>query len=306
MATTKGIILAGGSGSRLYPLTSIFSKQLQPIYDKPMIYYPLATLMLAGIQDILIISTPQDTPNFQRLLGDGAPWGIRIQYVVQAEPKGIAQAFTYGKDFIGSDPDNQVCLILGDNLFYGKLDFLRRALADNAASRNATVFGYAVNDPERYGVVEFDAQKRVVSIEEKPQKPKSKYAVPGLYVYSSDVVQIAENLQPSPRGELEITDVNTTYLRQGRLSVEIMGRGIAWLDTGTPASLLEASSFIHALEERQGYKIACLEEVAFTQGFISRAEYETTVGNLPKSPYKEYCLRILDEQVAEFSAGSPF
>jgi glucose-1-phosphate thymidylyltransferase len=290
---TKGIILAGGSGSRLYPLTSIFSKQLQPIYDKPMIYYPLATLMLAGIRDILIISTPQDTPNFQRLLGDGAPWGTSIQYTVQAEPKGIAQAFTYGKDFIGND---QVCLILGDNLFYGKLDFLRRAITENATSRMATVFGYAVNDPERYGVVEFDAQKRVVSIEEKPQKPKSKYAVPGLYVYPPDVVQIAENLKPSARGELEITDVNTTYLREGRLAVEIMGRGIAWLDTGTPASLLEASSFIHALEERQGYKIACLEEVALTQGFISREKYAQTVANLPKSPYKEYCLRILDEQ----------
>jgi glucose-1-phosphate thymidylyltransferase len=286
---TKGIILAGGSGTRLYPLTSLFSKQLQPIYDKPMIYYPLATLMLAGIQDILIISTPHDTPNFERLLGNGARWGVRIQYIVQAEPKGIAQAFTYGKDFIGTD---SVCLILGDNLFYGKLEFLRNALATN---KGGTVFGYAVNDPERYGVVEFDANKRVVSIEEKPAKPKSKYAVPGLYVYTSDVVEIAESLKPSPRGELEITDVNTTYLRQGRLSVEIMGRGIAWLDTGTPASLLEASSFIHALEERQGYKIACLEEVALSQGFISRTEYLLAVEQLPKSPYKDYCLRILDE-----------
>lgn len=259
-----------------------------------MIYYPLATLMLAGIRDILIISTPQDTPNFERLLGSGRQWGITLKYIVQHEPKGIAQAFTYGKEFIGTDAQHQVCLILGDNLFYGKLDFLRRALATNTGG---TIFGYAVNDPERYGVVEFDAHKRVVSIEEKPQKPKSKYAVPGLYVYTSDVVHIAENLTPSARGELEITDVNTTYLQQGRLSVEIMGRGIAWLDTGTPASLLEASSFIHALEERQGYKIACLEEVALTQGFISRTEYEATIAKLPKSPYKDYCLRILDEHL---------
>ncbi len=286
---TKGIILAGGSGTRLYPLTSLFSKQLQPIYDKPMIYYPLATLMLAGIQDILIISTPHDTPNFERLLGNGTQWGVNISYVVQHEPKGIAQAFLYGKEFIGGD---QVCLILGDNLFYGKLDFLRRAITNN---QGGTIFGYAVTDPDRYGVVEFDVEKRVVSIEEKPKKPKSKYAVPGLYVYTPDVVTIAENLEPSPRGELEITDVNTTYLKQGRLSVEIMGRGIAWLDTGTPASLLEASSFIHTIEERQGYKIACLEEVALTQKFISREKYEQTVAALPKSPYKEYCLRMLEE-----------
>jgi glucose-1-phosphate thymidylyltransferase len=286
---TKGIILAGGSGTRLYPLTSLFSKQLQPIYDKPMIYYPLATLMLAGIRDVLIISTPQDTPNFERLLQSGKQWGINLQYVVQAEPKGIAQAFVYGKEFLGN---NQVCLILGDNLFYGKLDFLRRALERNAGG---TIFGYAVTDPERYGVVEFDAHKRVVSIEEKPQKPKSKYAVPGLYVYTSDVVQIAENLQPSARGELEITDVNNVYLQQQRLAVEIMGRGIAWLDTGTPKSLLEASSFIQTIEERQGYKIACLEEVALAQGFINHEEYSRTVAALPKSPYKEYCLRIVDE-----------
>lgn len=288
---TKGIILAGGSGTRLYPLTSLFSKQLQPIYDKPMIYYPLSTLMLAGIKDVLLISTPHDTPNFERLLGSGEQWGISLQYVVQAEPKGIAQAFLYGKNFIGND---QVCLILGDNLFYGKLDFLRRAITNNTGG---TIFGYAVHDPERYGVVEFDAQKRVVSIEEKPQKPKSKFAVPGLYVYTPDVVNIAEHLQPSARGELEITDINKTYLNEQRLAVEIMGRGIAWLDTGTPKSLLEASLFIQTIEERQGYKIACLEEVAFMQGFISEDKFRQTVDKLPKSPYKEYCLRFLQEHI---------
>jgi glucose-1-phosphate thymidylyltransferase len=288
---TKGIILAGGSGTRLYPLTAMFSKQLQPVYDKPMIYYPLATLMLAGIRDVLIISTPVDTPNFQRLLGDGSQWGVRIVYKVQAEPKGIAEAFIYGKEFIG---DDQVCLILGDNLFYGKLNFLRRALE---TTEGGTIFGYAVNDPERYGVVEFGADKRAISIEEKPAKPKSHFAVPGLYVYSSDVVGIAENLTPSKRGELEITDVNNTYLRQGRLQVEIMGRGIAWLDTGTPKSLLEASMFIHTIEERQGYKIACLEEIALQKGFISREEFFRTLEALPKSPYKEYCVRIVDEVV---------
>jgi glucose-1-phosphate thymidylyltransferase len=286
---TKGIILAGGSGTRLYPLTSLFSKQLQPIYDKPMIYYPLSTLMLAGIRDILIISTPVDTPNFQRLLGDGKRLGISISYAVQAEPKGIAQAFLYGEEFIGTD---QVCLILGDNLFYGKLDMLRRGLQNN---HGGTIFGYQVQDPERYGVVEFDAEKRVVSIEEKPVQPKSHYAVPGLYVYANDVVSIAKNLQPSVRGELEITDINTTYLRQGRLNVEIMGRGIAWLDTGTPKSLLEASMFIQTIEERQGYKIACLEEIALAQKFITKDEYMVTVNQLPKSPYKEYCVRIAQE-----------
>lgn len=293
MKTTKGIILAGGSGTRLYPLTAMFSKQLQPVYDKPMIYYPLATLMLAGIRDILIISTPVDTPNFEKLLGSGEKWGVRISYKVQPEPKGIAQAFVYGKEFIGSD---QVCLILGDNLFYGKLNFLRNALEHNAGG---TIFGYQVNDPERYGVVEFGANKRVISIEEKPKKPKSNYAVPGLYVYASDVVQISENLQPSPRGELEITDVNNTYLAQERLSVEIMGRGIAWLDTGTPKSLLEASMFIHTIEERQGYKIACLEEIALQQKFITNDGFMRTMERLPKSPYKDYCLRIFEEFQAQ-------
>ena len=293
MKNTKGIILAGGSGTRLYPLTAMFSKQLQPIYDKPMIYYPVATLMLAGIRDILIISTPIDTPNFEKLLGSGEQWGVNISYKVQPEPKGIAQAFIYGKEFIGND---QVCLILGDNLFYGKLNFLRTALENNVGG---TIFGYQVNDPERYGVVEFNAEKRVVSIEEKPKKPKSNYAVPGLYVYSSDVVGIAENLKPGVRGELEITDVNTTYLSQNRLNVEVMGRGIAWLDTGTPKSLLEASMFIHTIEERQGYKIACLEEIALQQKFITSEGFMRTMEGLPKSPYKDYCLRIFEE----FQAG---
>lgn len=286
---TKGIVLAGGSGTRLYPSTSLFSKQLQPVYDKPMIYYPLATLMLSGIRDVLLISTPQDTPNFERLLGDGSQWGVSLQYIVQREPKGIAEAFIYGKEFIGAE---QVCLILGDNIFYGKLDFVRHALERNTGG---TIFGYPVNDPERYGVVEFGADKRVLSIEEKPAEPKSHYAVPGLYIFTADVVDIAAQLQPSARGELEITDVNREYLRQGRLHVELMGRGIAWLDTGTPQSLMEAGMFIHTIEERQGYKIACLEEIALQQAFITPEQYERNIGLLPNSPYKDYCLRIKDE-----------
>jgi glucose-1-phosphate thymidylyltransferase len=287
--TTKGIILAGGSGTRLYPLTSLFSKQLQPVYDKPMIYYPLATLMLSGIQDVLLISTPNDTPNFERLLGDGSQWGINLQYTVQHQPRGIAEAFLYGKDFIGSD---QVCLILGDNIFYGKLDFVRRAIEQNTGG---TIFGYPVHDPERYGVVEFGPDRKVVSIEEKPKKPKSQYAVPGLYIYTSDVVDIAAALRPSERGELEITDVNLAYLREERLCVELMGRGIAWLDTGTPQSLMEAGMFIHTIEERQGYKIACLEEIALQQQFITPEQYDRNIGLLPNSPYKQYCIRIREE-----------
>jgi glucose-1-phosphate thymidylyltransferase len=284
---TKGIILAGGSGTRLYPLTSLFSKQLQPIYDKPMIYYPLATLMLAGIREIAIISTPHDIPNFKKLLGDGSQWGISLEYFVQPEPKGIAQAFIIGESFIDNHPS---CLILGDNLFYGKLDFVRRVLTDNIGG---TVFGYAVHDPERYGVVEFDGHGNVISIEEKPEKPKSHYAIPGLYVYSSDVVEKAKSLKPSHRGEVEITDLNKLYLNESRLKVELMGRGIAWLDTGTPKSLLEASSFIQTIEERQGYKIACLEEIALTRNYISVQEFERTLSNIPKSPYKQYCERLL-------------
>lgn len=286
---TKGIILAGGSGSRLYPMTAVFSKQLQVVYDKPMIYYPLAILMLGGIKDILIISTPQDTPNFQRLLGDGSQWGINLTYIVQHEPKGIAEAFIYGADFIGND---QVCLILGDNVFYGKLDFIRNAFHNNVGG---TIFGYPVKDPKAYGVVEFGKNMEVLSIEEKPKKPKSKFAIPGLYVFNSDVVEISKNLTPGPRGELEITDVQKAYLDRGQLKVEIMGRGIAWLDTGTPESLMEASVFIHAIEKRQGQKIACLEEIALFQKFIDKDEYIKITDNLPNCSYKDYCKGIIED-----------
>ncbi|MFN9776269.1 MAG: glucose-1-phosphate thymidylyltransferase RfbA [Candidatus Kapaibacterium sp.] len=286
---TKGIVLAGGSGTRLYPMTSVFSKQLQPIYDKPMIYYPLATLMLAGIKDILIISTPADTPNIERLLGDGSRWGISLQYRVQQEPKGIAEAFVVGADFINGD---QVCLILGDNLFYGKLDFLRRALENNAGG---TIFAYRVTDPERYGVVELDEHNTILSIEEKPRQPKSNLAIPGLYVFSGDVVDIAKGLKPGPRGELEITDVQGAYFESGTLSVERMGRGIAWLDTGTPESLLEASQFIHAIEKRQGMKIACLEEISVHEGFVSAEQALKNLEHLPSGPYRNYCEQAIRE-----------
>ncbi|MCX6154994.1 MAG: glucose-1-phosphate thymidylyltransferase RfbA [Candidatus Kapabacteria bacterium] len=286
---TKGIILAGGSGSRLYPMTSIFSKQLQIVYDKPMIYYPLATLMLAGVKEVLLISTPKDTPNFEKLLGDGKRWGISIDYIIQDKPKGIAEAFIYGEKFIG---DSQVCLILGDNLFYGKMDFLRRAIE---ANEGATVFGYRVQNPESYGVVEFDKNNNVVSIEEKPKKPKSDFAIPGLYIFDNSVVEKTLNLKPSPRGELEITDVQKEYLNLGKLNVEIMGRGIAWLDTGTPESMIEAGTFIHAVEKRQGRKIACPEEIALGMKFITKAEYLETVNRLPDCSYRDYCLRISDE-----------
>lgn len=292
MQKTKAIILAGGSGSRLYPLTSIMSKQLQPVYDKPMIYYPLATLMLAGIQDILIITTPHDAPHFHQLLGDGTKWGITISYAEQSAPRGIAEAFIYGKEFIGTD---QVCLILGDNLFYGKLDFLRQALAHN---QGATIFGYPVQDPERYGVVEFNADGSVISIEEKPSKPKSQYAIPGLYVFDNEVISIAEQLEPSERGELEITDVQKVYLQKQQLKVEKMGRGIAWLDTGTPESLLEAGEFIHAIEKRQNLKIACLEEIALRMNFIDIKAYQSLLETLPNSSYREYCKRVLQEHLA--------
>ena len=263
----RGILLAGGSGSRLYPLTLVASKQLQPVYDKPMIYYPLATLMMAGIRDVLIISTPRDIPRFESLLGDGSDWGIHLQYAVQHEPRGIAQAFLVGEEFIGGNP---VCLILGDNIFYGRMG-LDRILAE--FNGGARIFGYPVTDPQRYGVVEFDKSGRVLSIEEKPAKPKSQYAVPGLYIYDHKVVGIAKELAPSPRGELEITDVNLEYLRRDELTVEKLGRGIAWLDTGTHLSLLEASQFIGTLEARQGLKIACLEEVGFRMGFIDRKQF---------------------------------
>lgn len=289
MAITKGILLAGGAGSRLYPLTLVASKQLQPVYDKPMIYYPLATLMMAGINDILIISTPHDTPRFQALLGDGSRWGIKLSYQVQAEPNGIAQAFLIGAEFIGSDP---VALILGDNIFYGKmgLDGLARAFTSGAM-----IFGYYVNDPERYGVVEFDEIGKAVGLEEKPAKPKSNYAVPGLYLYDNRVVGIAQAMTPSARGELEITDVNRMYLEMGELMVEKLGRGIAWLDTGTHQSLLEASHFIGTLEARQGLKIACLEEVALRMGYIDCLKMEAVINDTPKSSYRDYLLRVYNE-----------
>jgi glucose-1-phosphate thymidylyltransferase len=288
---TKGIVLAGGAGSRLYPLTLVSSKQLQPVYDKPMIYYPLATLMMAGIRDILIISTPQDTPRFQALLGDGARWGISLTYAVQPEPKGIAQAFLVGEEFIKGE---NVALILGDNIFYGKMGFDRVV---KEFTDGARVFGYPVHDPERYGVVEFDSAGNVLSLEEKPKQPKSHYAVPGLYLYDRQVVDIAKNLQPSARGELEITDVNKAYLAKGQLRVERLGRGIAWLDTGTHESLLEASHFIGTLEARQGLKIACLEEIAFRLGFIDRSQMQRVIADTPKSSYREYLEMILRDEI---------
>ncbi|MGE4578847.1 MAG: glucose-1-phosphate thymidylyltransferase RfbA [Desulfuromonadales bacterium] len=286
----KGIVLAGGAGTRLYPLTLIASKQLQPVYDKPMIYYPLATLMTAGIRDILIISTPLDTPRFRELLGDGSRFGIRLSYAVQPEPKGIAQAFLVGEDFIAGDP---VCLILGDNIFYGKMG-LDRIVQD--FSSGARVFGYPVADPERYGVVEFDKDGQVLSIEEKPPKPKSHYAVPGLYLYDGKVSELVRLQKPSTRGELEITDLNMAYLRRGELAVEKLGRGIAWLDTGTHTSLLEASHFIGTLEARQGLKIACLEEVAFMKGFLTRTEMEKVIAQTPMSSYREYLERVVRDE----------
>jgi glucose-1-phosphate thymidylyltransferase len=288
-ATQKAIILAGGAGTRLYPLTRIACKQLLPVYDKPMIYYPLATLMLGGIREVLIISTPKDLPQFRDLLGTGGNLGMRIEYAEQPKPAGIAQAFLIGADFIGDDP---VCLILGDNIFYGKLDFFREALS---LESGACIFGYQVRDPERYGVVEFGTDGRVISLEEKPKQPKSPFAVPGLYVYDRKVVEICRALRPSARGELEITDVNLEYLRRGELHVRVLGRGMAWLDTGTQASLLEASNYIAAIENRQGLKIACLEEIAFTQGFIGRGEFDSLIEALPKNEYRDYLCMVRDE-----------
>lgn len=284
---TKGIILAGGRGTRLYPMTSVVNKQLISIYDKPMIYYPLATLMLSGIRDILIISTPEDIPNFKKVLGDGSDLGLDISYAVQEKPKGIADAFIIGKEFIGKD---QVCLILGDNLFHGKLDFLRDAVKYN---QGGTIFGYKVNDPERYGIVEFDTSGNVISIEEKPKQPKSKFAIPGIYVFDSDVCFIASSVEPSERGELEITSIQNEYLKLGKLKVQVIGRGIAWLDTGTPDSLLEAGQFISVIEKRQNLKVACLEEIAFEMGYITMEDLDKITEKLPNSEYKEYCKRIL-------------
>ena len=290
----KGIILAGGSGTRLHPLTKITSKQLLPVYDKPMIYYPLSTLMLFEIREILIISTPQDTPNIEKLFGDGSKLGLKIQYAIQNEPKGIAQAFTIGADFIGND---DVCLILGDNIFYmgDQIHFFRDEVKKNVGKK-ATIFAYHVNDPERFGVVEFDRNFNVVSIEEKPKVPKSNFASVGLYFYPGDVVEKVRTLTPSARGELEITDLNNLYLKEGRMSVVPMKRGNAWLDAGTPESLIEAGAFVHIIEKRQGLKISCIEEIAYKRGFIGDEELKSIIDELKNGTYKDYLIKVYEEK----------
>jgi len=288
----KGIILAGGSGTRLYPITRVVSKQLLPVYDKPMIYYPLSVLMLAGIRDILLISTPEDLPLFKKLLGDGSQLGISFSYEVQPRPEGLAQAFLIGKSFIGKDP---VCLILGDNIFYGHslTDILKRAVR---LKEGGLIFGYLVKDPKRYGVVEFDEHGNVIGIVEKPKKPKSNYAVPGLYVYDNDVINIAANLKPSVRGELEITDVNLEYLKKGQLKVELLGRGFAWLDTGTEEALQQAASYIQAIQERQGLKVSCIEEIAYDLGYISKEELANLAATMAQNEYGQYLMRLIAEE----------
>jgi glucose-1-phosphate thymidylyltransferase len=284
----KGIVLAGGAGTRLYPLTSLVCKQLLPVYDKPMVYYPISTLMLSGIRDILIISTPQDIPSFKKILGDGSHLGLRFEYSVQDKPKGIAQSFIIGESFIGKD---RVCLILGDNIFYGNLEIIREGMA---VKDGGIIFAYRVRSPERYGVVEFDKKGNALGIEEKPSKPKSTYAITGLYVYGSEVVDIAKSIKPSNRGELEITDVNQVYLQRKALTVKRFYRGMAWLDTGTQQSLLEASNFIHALDERQGLKLGCIEEVAFRMGYINKREFQSHIESLGECPYKSYLQNVVD------------
>ena len=285
----KGIILAGGAGTRMYPVSRIYSKQLTLIYDKPLIYYPLSILMLGGIKDILIISNEETIPFYEKLFNDGSHLGISVSYEVQKAPRGIAEAFIVGEKFIGED---DVTLILGDNIFYGKLNFLYDAIENN---NGATIFGYRVNDPTRYGIVEFDESGKVLSIEEKPDKPKSNYAVPGLYVYNNEVVDISKNLKPSTRGELEITDVNTEYLKRGKLNAQPIGRGVAWLDTGTPASLLLASNFIGAIDDRQGLKVACIEEIAYNKKYISKNQLEKVISEMPNSLYREYLEKFLND-----------
>lgn len=285
----KGIILAGGSGTRLHPLTLVMSKQMMPVYDKPMIYYPLSILMLAGIREILIISTPHDLPNFEKLLGDGSKIGCKFSYAVQENPNGLAQAFVIGADFIGQD---KVALVLGDNIFYG--DGMSKLLQENTETNGGVVFAYQVSDPERYGVVEFDADNKAVSIEEKPEHPKSNYAVPGLYFYDNSVVEIAKNIQPSPRGEYEITDVNKVYLEQGNLKVAVLSRGTAWLDTGTFVSLMQAGQFVQTIEERQGLKIGCIEEIAYRMNFIGKEQLKAIATPLVKSGYGAYLLKIIN------------